>query len=220
VPQVALLLQEEAVSRVPLWLQVVREAGQAFQAWVTPFLLVAGRFFAYYRFRRSRTFHRRLKVEVAGRVERATGLSGAEGLLYLVVTTAVTNIGDREVTVDDTLLLLESPDSPPETARPPWVAGWSDLLSESGIVLGLEAFEEVRGGGRTLEPEEPVEDRALIGIPDVGYGAIRVTAKEWRRKKDATRRFLEELRNSEQHPGWSFQERPNGSEDDAGTTDL
>jgi len=158
VPQVALLLQEEAVSRVPLWLQVVREAGQAFQAWVTPFLLVAGGLFAYYRFRRSRTFHRRLKVEVAGRVERATGLSGAEGLLYLVVTTAVTNIGDPEVTVDDPLLVLESFDSPPETARPPWVAGWSDLLSESGIVLGLEAFEGVRGGGRTLEDDAGTTD--------------------------------------------------------------
>ncbi len=46
------------------------------------------------------------------------------------------------------------------------------------------------------------------------------TAKEWRRKKEATRRFLEERRNSDQHPSWSFQERPNGSEDDAGTTDL
>ena len=175
-PQVALLLQEEAISRAPLWLQILREAGQAFQAWVTPFLLVAGGLFAYYRFRRSRTFKRRLKVEVAGRVERATGLSGTEGILYLVVTTTVTNIGDREVTVDDTLLVLEALDSPPETARPPWVAGWSNLLSESGLVLGLGAFEGPRDGGRTLEPEEPVEDRSLIGLPDAGYGAIRVTA--------------------------------------------
>jgi hypothetical protein len=46
------------------------------------------------------------------------------------------------------------------------------------------------------------------------------TAKEWRRKKEATRRFLEELRNSAENPSWSFQERPHGSEDDAGTPDL
>ena len=78
--------------------------------------------------------------------------------------------------MDDTLLVLEALDSPPETARPPWVAGWSNLLSESGLVLGLGAFEGPRDGGRTLEPEEPVEDRALIGLPDAGYGAIRVTA--------------------------------------------
>ena len=45
-------------------------------------------------------------------------------------------------------------------------------------------------------------------------------AKEWRRKKEATRRFLEERRNSAEDPNWSFQERPNGSEDDAGTPDL
>jgi hypothetical protein len=54
----------------------------------------------------------------------------------------------------------------------PRVAGWNDLLSGAGINLGLSAFE----GGRTLEPGEPVEDRAFLGLPDSGYGAIRVTA--------------------------------------------
>lgn len=38
-------LQEEA-SRSPLWLQVACDAGQAFQAWVAPFL-IAGGLFAY-----------------------------------------------------------------------------------------------------------------------------------------------------------------------------
>lgn len=171
----AAFLQEEA-SRSPLWLQVTRDAGQAFQAWITPLLIALGGLFAYYRFRRGRTFRSRLKVEISGRVERATGLTGPEGLLYLVVTTTVTNIGDGAVTVDETLLALESLDFPPETARPPWVAGWSDLLSESGIVLGLSAFEGAGAEGRTLEPEEPVEDRAVIGLPDSGFGAIRVTA--------------------------------------------
>jgi hypothetical protein len=152
----------------PLWLQV----GQAFQAWVTPILLGIGGAWAFYRFRLRREARRRLKVEVAGRMERATGLTGTDDLIYLVVTTTVTNIGDAEVRVDDTLLVLESLDSPPDTTRPPWVAGWSDLLSGAGIHLGLAALE----GGRTLEPGEPVEDRAFLGLPDSGYGAIRVTA--------------------------------------------
>jgi hypothetical protein len=152
----------------PLWLQV----GQAFQAWMTPLLIAFGGGWAFYRFRLRRESRRRLKVEVAGRIERATGLTGKDGLIYLVVTTTVTNIGDSAVDVDDTLLLLESLDSPPGTTRPPWVAGWSDLFSGAGISLGLAAFE----GGRTLEPGEPVEDRAFLGLPDSGYGAIRVTA--------------------------------------------
>ena len=156
------------ISSDPIWLQ----AGQAFQAWVTPVLFAIGGAWAYYRFRLRRESRRRLKVEVAGRVERATGLTGTGGLIYLVVTTTVTNIGDAEVRVDDTLLVLESLDTPPETTRPPWVAGWNDLLSGAGLNLGLAAFED----GRTLEPGEPVEDRAFLGLPDSGYGAIRVTA--------------------------------------------
>jgi len=83
---------------------------------------------AFYRFRLRRE-SRRLKVEVAGRMERASGLTGTDDLIYLVVTTTVTKIGDAEVGVDDTLLVLESLDAPPETTRPPWIAGWNDLLS-------------------------------------------------------------------------------------------
>lgn len=162
-----LMVQEQAASD-PLWLQ----AGQAFQAWVTPLLIAIGGIWAFYRFRLRRESRRRLKVEVAGRMERATGFTGTNDLIYLVVTTTVTNIGDAEVYVDDTLLVLESLDSPPETTRPPWVAGWSDLLSGAGIHLGLAALE----GGRTLEPGEPVEDRTFLGLPDSGYGAIRITA--------------------------------------------
>ena len=164
----AISIVQERAGGDPIWLQ----AGQAFQAWLTPLLIAIGGLWAFYRFRLRREFYRRLKVEVAGRVERATGLTGTDDLLYLVVTTTVTNIGDAEVRVDDSLLVLESLDSPPDMTRPPWVAGWSDLLSGAGINLGLAAFED----GRTLEPGEPVEDRAFLGLPDSGYGAIRVTA--------------------------------------------
>ena len=165
---VVILMVQERAAADPLWLQV----GQAFQAWATPLLIAIGGVWAFYRFRLRRESRRRLKVEVAGRMERATGLTGTDDLIYLVVTTTVTNIGDAEVRVDDTLLVLESLDSPPETTRPPWVAGWNDLLSGAGVNLGLAAFED----GRTLEPGEPVEDRAFLGLPDSGYGAIRVTA--------------------------------------------
>lgn len=164
----AILMVQEQTASDPLWLQ----AGQAFQAWVTPLLITIGGIWAFFRFRLRRESRRRLKVEVAGRMERATGLTGTANLIYLVVTTTVTNIGDTEVSVDDTLLVLESLDSPQDTTRLPWVAGWSDLLAGAGINLGLAALE----GGRTLEPGEPVEDRAFLGLPDSGYGAIRITA--------------------------------------------
>lgn len=162
-----ILIVQERLAGDPLWLQI----GEAFQAWATPLLITIGGLWAFYRFRLRRE-SRRLKVEVAGRMERATGLTGTDGLIYLVVTTTVTNICDAEVGVDDTLLVLESMDAPPETTRPPWIAGWNDLLSGAGINLGLAAFE----GGRTLESGEPVEDRTFLGLPDSGYGAIRVTA--------------------------------------------
>jgi hypothetical protein len=164
----AVLMVQDRVAADPLWLQI----GQAFQAWATPLLIAIGGVWAFYRFRLRRESRRRLKVEVAGRVERATGLTGVGELIYLVVTTTVTNIGDAEVRVDDTLLVLESLDFPSETTRPPWVANWNDLLSGVGINLGLAAFED----GRTLEPGEPVEERVFLGLPDSGYGAIRVTA--------------------------------------------
>src|SRR5215211_7676125 len=138
----AIIMILERVAHDPLWLQ----AGQAFQAWLTPLLIAIGGGWAFYRFRLRRESRRRLKVEVAGRMERATGLTGTGDLIYLVVTT-VTNIGDAEVRVDDSLLVLESLDSPPDTTCPPWVAGWNDLLSNAGINLGLAAFD----GGRTLE---------------------------------------------------------------------
>ena len=165
---VAILIVQELAAAEPFWLQI----GQAFQAWATPLLIAIGGLWAFYRFRLRRESRRRLKVQVAGRMERATGLTGTDDLIYLVVTTTVTNTGDAEVRVDDSLLMLESLDSPLEATRPPWVAGWNDLLSGAGINLGLAAFE----GGRTLEPDEPVEDRTFLGPPDSGYGAIRVTA--------------------------------------------
>lgn len=46
-------------------------------------------------------------------------------------------------------------------------------------------------------------------------------AAEWRRKKEATRRFLDERRRSGEGPDWPLQELPGGStDDDAGSPDL
>lgn len=45
------------------------------------------------------------------------------------------------------------------------------------------------------------------------------TAREWRRKKEATRRFLKDRRNPSEDLPWSLQER-SGPEDDASTPDL
>jgi hypothetical protein len=98
---VAILIVQELAAAEPFWLQI----GQAFQAWATPLLIAIGGLWAFYRFRLRRESRRRLKVQVAGRMERATGLTGTDDLIYLVVTTTVTNIGDAEVRVDDSLLV-------------------------------------------------------------------------------------------------------------------
>ncbi len=158
---------------VPAWLQTARDAGQAFQAWITPFILLAGGIWAFYRFRRGRTFRQRLEVTVEGRVDSATGLQTSERLLYLAVTVKVRNIGDGAVTVDAgaDLLTIEALQVP--EGGPPWDAGWSLLLD-----LGLERFQ----GGLTLEPDEPVEEQRLLGLPDSGYGALRIAAQVGSRK--------------------------------------
>lgn len=158
---------------VPAGLQVARDAGQAFQAWITPFILLAGGIWAYYRFRRGRTFRQRLEVTVEGRVDSATGLRTSERSLYLAVTVKIRNIGDGAVTVDAgadllTIEALQVPDG-----GPPWDAGWNRLLD-----LGLERFQ----GGLTLEPDEPVEEQRLLGLPDSGYGALRIAAQVGSRK--------------------------------------
>ena len=63
-----ILIVQERVAGDPLWLQI----GQAFHAWATPLLITIGGLWAFYRFRLRRE-SRRLKVEVAGRMERASG---------------------------------------------------------------------------------------------------------------------------------------------------
>jgi len=75
------------------------------------------------------------------------------------------------VGVDDTLLVLESLDAPPRLP--------DHLGSPAGTTSSRGRYPPgSRGlwGGRTLEPGESVEDRAFLGLPDSGYGAIRVTA--------------------------------------------
>jgi hypothetical protein len=157
-----------ALALVPEWLQITREAGQAFQAWITPFILFAGGIWAFYRFRRGRTFRQRLEITVEGRVESAMGFRTPERLLYLAVTIKVRNIGDGAVKVDAdadllTVEALKIPDG-----DPPWDADWDRLID-----LGLKPF----AGGLTLEPDEPVEEQRLLGLPDSGYGALRITAQ-------------------------------------------
>jgi hypothetical protein len=167
----AQLLAQAPSSPAPQWVQVARESGQAFQAWVTPVLLVVGGLWAFFRFRRGRTFRRRLKVEVEGRIERATGIEGPEPLLYLALTVVVTNIGDAAVEVDADLLTVEALEVPVD--KPPWDAEWGNIWGDLDVELGLRKFE----GGRVLEPGEPAEEQRLLGLPDTGYGALRVQAK-------------------------------------------
>ncbi len=167
------LATQATTALVPTWLQVTRDAGQAFQAWITPFILLAGGIWAFYRFRRGRTFRQRLEVTVAGRVDSATGLRTSERLLYLAVTVKIRNIGDGAVTIDAgaDLLTIEALQVP--EGGPPWDAGWNSLLD-----LGLDRFH----GGLTLEPDEPVEEQRLLGLPDSGYGALRIAAQVGSRK--------------------------------------
>ena len=53
----------------------------------------------------------------------------------------------------------------------PGVAGWSDLLSGPVSASALRASKAEGSWSR-----EPVEDHAFLGLPDSGYGAIRITA--------------------------------------------
>ena len=167
------LILSATLAAVPGWLQVIREAGQAFQAWVTPLILVAGGIWAFYRFRRGRTFRQRLEITVEGSVVRSTGLRASEELLYLTVTVKVHNIGDGAVTIEagDDLLTIESLRVPKD--KLPWDAEWDPLVDE-----GLRAF----AGGLTLEPDEPIEEQRLLGLPDSGYGALKITGQVGSRK--------------------------------------
>lgn len=163
-----ILTTSVALALVPVWLQIIREAGQAFQAWITPLILIGGSIWVFYKFRRGRTFRQRLEITVEGRVESATGLRTTEKLLYLAVTVKVRNIGDGAVTVDaDADLLTVEALKVPEGGTP-WDASWDRLID-----LGLNRF----AGGLTLEPDEPVEEQRLLGLPDSGYGALQITGQ-------------------------------------------
>jgi hypothetical protein len=168
-----ILTMSVTVAAVPGWLQIIRESGQAFQAWVTPCILVAGGIWAFYRFRRGRTYRQRLEITVEGNVERSTGLRTSEELLYLTVTVKVRNIGDGAVKIDagDDLLAVETLRVPED--RLPWDAEWDPLVDES-----LRPF----AGGLTLEPDEPIEEQRLLGLPDSGFGALKITAQVGSRK--------------------------------------
>jgi hypothetical protein len=114
-----------------------------------------------------------LEITVEGSVERSTGLSTSEALLYLTVTVKVHNIGDGAVTIDagDDLFTVETLRVPED--KLPWDAEWDPLVDE-----GLRAFAE----GLTLEPDEPIEEQRLLGLPDSGYGALKIRGQVGSRK--------------------------------------
>jgi hypothetical protein len=134
---------------------------------------VTGGIWAFYRFRRGRTFRQRLEITVEGSVERSSGLRTSQEILYLTVTVRIHNIGDGAVTVDAgaDLLTVETLTIPEDSL--PWDAEWGSLLD-----VGLRAF----AGGGTLEPDEPVEEQRLFGLPDSGYGALKIAGQVGSRK--------------------------------------
>ena len=77
------------------------------------------------------------------------------------------------MTVDEgaDLLTVETLRVPEDSL--PWDAGWSPLVD-----VGLRTL----AGGRTLEPDEPIEEQRLFGLPDAGYGALKVAAQVGSRK--------------------------------------
>jgi hypothetical protein len=126
--------------------------------------LIVGGGWAYLKYIRGRTYQRRLRVVLEGRVEQAPGV------MYLIVYSLAHNIGLREVRInaEESALRISTLSTGAEVALEAGRAQW-ELLGVWGV------FEDQK----LLEPDETVRDPQVIELSEGGFAALKLELFVW-----------------------------------------
>ena len=126
-----------------------KEFTDAFRNVTQGLAFIAGGIWAYFKFRKGRTFQESLVPLVSGR------FAFIDGIAYLVVTTQVKNVGLSKIEFDKVGCALVVFEFTPERA--------SEIHSVTDKRLtSLDVFGEKN---RRVEPNEVIEEQTLIAIP-------------------------------------------------------